>query len=125
MKLSFSRIGRSLITTGAGLLLLSAGSGLVSCAGSTDPAAFGQKAQTEVKKGMTKDQVREILGSPLATTSNNGQENWHYQKNNSLKALVPLGLGGTERTFVIVSFNASGRVTNVNNRGVTNRFGTY
>ncbi len=107
------------------LMLISTGIGLVSCAASTDPAAFGQKAQTEVKNGMTKDQVRAILGSPMGTTTNNGQENWHYQKNNSLKALVPLGLGGTERNFVVVRFNGNGRVSGVNNSGVTNRFGSY
>ena len=92
---------------------------------STNPALYGQNAQRDVKKGMTKDQVSEILGSPHATRSRNGVEIWLYQKNNSLKALVPGGFGGTETNIVTVRFNSSGRVIGVDNEGRSQRWGTY
>lgn len=104
----------------AGLILTMSGAGLVSCAASTDPAGFGQMAQSEVKRGMTKAQVREILGSPHAITSDNGRETWIYQRNNSLRALVPLGLAGSETNFVSVRFGSSGTVLGVDNRGAIN-----
>lgn len=90
---------------------------LVSCAASTDPAAFGRKAQTQVTRGMTKAQVRSILGAPIMSTTLNDTETWHYQKNNILKALIPLRLGGAETNNVAVIFGPSGTVTKITNVG--------
>ena len=91
---------------------------LASCAASTDPAAFGRKAQTEVRKGMTKAQVRATLGAPIVATTLNGIDTWHYQKNNILKALIPLRLGGAETNRVAIVFGPQGTVTNITNVGV-------
>lgn len=98
---------------------------LLSCAASTDPQGFGQKAETEVKKGMTMNQVKSILGSPISSTTLNGETTWHYEKNNMLKALVPFGLGGDEKQMVAVSFNRNGKVSRVNNAGMQANFGRF
>jgi outer membrane protein assembly factor BamE (lipoprotein component of BamABCDE complex) len=105
-----NRISRSIV-----MLVMAC---LASCAASTDPAAFGQKAQTEVRKGMTKSQVRSILGAPIVATTLNGADTWHYQKNNILKAMIPLRLGGAESNNVAIMFSPQGTVTNITNVGV-------
>ncbi|WAC18113.1 outer membrane protein assembly factor BamE [Luteolibacter sp. SL250] len=111
-------IGRSLALGGMAM-------SIVSCMVSTDPAAYGRMAQQEVKKGMTKDQVTEILGWPHGTSTRNGHESWIYQKRNSLKMLAPGGLAGRETHTVTVRFSPSGRVESVDNAGHSTRWGQY
>jgi hypothetical protein len=55
---------------------------------STDAAEFARLAKTNVRKGMSKSQVRSILGKPLTITSYDSTENWHYSKFNVARGLV-------------------------------------
>jgi len=101
-------------------VLMSAGIFSSSCnVMSTDSVAFSQKAGSSVKKGMTKAQVRNILGNPARVTMMNSQEIWNYTKTDVLRELAPLGLAGQQRSSVIVTFSTQGRVTNVNTVGTS------
>jgi outer membrane protein assembly factor BamE (lipoprotein component of BamABCDE complex) len=86
---------------------------LASCAVvSTDSAGFAQKAKTEVRKGMSRSEVRSILGKPGAITTYDSTENWHYSRLNA-RSLIPFGLGGAEAHGVIVSFDSRGVVSSI------------
>jgi len=82
---------------------------------STDPGAFARQAKTDVKKGMSKAQVRQLLGRPVfISTDNKGIENWCYSKSNVGRGLVPFGAAGGESAAVSVSFSPNGSVIAVN-----------
>ncbi|HTG45968.1 MAG TPA: outer membrane protein assembly factor BamE [Verrucomicrobiae bacterium] len=97
------------------LLIITIGLTLPSSAGiwSTDPGDFAKTARTKVRKGMSKSDVRNILGRPLAVTDDGSGEIWHYSKMHGGLVWVPLGLAGGEQSGVTVTFNARGRVTRV------------
>jgi outer membrane protein assembly factor BamE (lipoprotein component of BamABCDE complex) len=80
---------------------------------STDPGDFAKAARTKVRKGMSKTEVRNILGKPLAVTDDGSGEVWHYSKLHGGLVWVPLGLAGGEQASVTVTFNSKGRVSNV------------
>jgi outer membrane protein assembly factor BamE (lipoprotein component of BamABCDE complex) len=80
---------------------------------STDPGDFAKTARTKIHKGMSKAEVRNILGKPLAVSDDGSGEVWHYSKLHGGLVWVPFGLGGGEEAGVTVTFNSKGRVTSV------------
>lgn len=97
--------------------------GAVSCKLSSNPQAFGQKAETEVKKGMSMEQVKSILGPPRLTTTHNGEVTWAYQKINFMQAALPLAPGGQSTNTVTVVFGRDQKVNRVNNTGMQQGLG--
>ena len=111
---------------------------LASCGTMQQSGSFGQSrsavttADRTVRKGMTQAQVRTILGSPNQSVNTNGREVWHYRSNNAMAVGLPVNImsafgpiGGAaaiacasgqtvKATNTVVTFSASGRVTNVN-----------
>lgn len=93
--------------------------------------------QQNIKKGITKDQVVEILGSPnIITSDGNGGETWVYDKisteTNTNRSMSGLGLillnwgkngssvSSTQKTLtVIIKFNQNNVVVDFNYRTST------
>lgn len=118
MKKSIQEHSRFVQIIALAALIVGALQFLSSCnVASADPAGFSNKASTSVKKGMTKSQVRGILGNPVSIMTMNGDETWSYAKVHIARGLVPFGLGGQEENHVSVIFNPQGRVKNVNTFG--------
>jgi len=77
----------------------------------TNTEGFSEKAQTHVQKGMTKNQVRSVLGNPVSVITMDGVERWSYTKVNPFNPFVQ------DQRNVMVSFNQTGKVTSVNTVG--------
>lgn len=69
------------------------------------------ESANKVKKGMTMTDVRAIIGKPAAITENNGRQTWVYSGDNVFTAS---SFRKTETASVMIQFNPSGRVSNVN-----------
>ena len=63
------------------------------CASSRDPNAPPQRKPRDIKLevGMTRDDVREKYGDPLAITQTSNGEQWYYD--NRGQALIPFNFG--------------------------------
>jgi outer membrane protein assembly factor BamE (lipoprotein component of BamABCDE complex) len=79
---------------------------------SSNPAGFVKIAREKVKKGMSKQQVRQLLGRPIASTDDGTGEVWIYSKSHGGRVWIPLGLGGDEHASVTVTFKR-GKVSSV------------
>jgi len=65
--------------------------------------------QQSLKIGMTKSEVRELMGSPRETRVTSECESWSY--NDNAKALIPLySLAGGKFSHTVVKFDADGKV---------------
>jgi outer membrane protein assembly factor BamE (lipoprotein component of BamABCDE complex) len=84
---------------------------IVGCIATTDTGAFTQKANNQVRKGMSKQEVRNIMGNPFTINKMNSSETWVYSKTNIIKHFTPLG--GSAHSSVFVKFNSAGRVSSV------------
>ncbi|MGF1656276.1 MAG: outer membrane protein assembly factor BamE [Verrucomicrobiales bacterium] len=85
----------------------------------------------QVKKGMTMQQVRNILGRPGMRHTVDGVTSWSYTRNNAGQnigyqllgplALIPIATGDfrSESTYTVVTFNSSGIVTKVSRSTMT------
>lgn len=75
-----------------------------------------RSAPSEIRRGMTKEQVRAKFGRPRQANTMNGQSVWWYTNNRiDMLAAATGGLlgGGVELKSVKVTFNRSGRVSRV------------
>lgn len=82
---------------------------------STDPSGFAATARAKIRKGMSKERVRAILGKPIAVTDAGSGEVWHYSKLHAGRVMIPffIGGGGGEESSVTVTFNRRGVVSSV------------
>ena len=70
-----------------------------------------QAAQSPLRIGMSKGEVRHLMGSPKETCATSQDESWRY--NDHAKALIPLySLVGGEFSDTVVKFDADGKVKN-------------
>ncbi len=93
--------------------------GLSACIPGSNPELNGMtyaEAKQKIRNGMTKEQVREIMGNPLHSQTINGQTTWAYTGLGfRADILNPFTLRqGVSQTILTVVFNQSGRVTTVN-----------
>jgi outer membrane protein assembly factor BamE (lipoprotein component of BamABCDE complex) len=72
--------------------------------------------QAQVKKGMTKEQVRALMGRPNGEMTMNDKETWVYSRHQS-SGIAVIGLYGIEQKGINITFGPEGRVTDINRSG--------
>jgi hypothetical protein len=80
-------------------------------AGCATRSPNAQAGQSPLRIGMSKGEVRQVMGSPKETCATSQDESWRY--NDHVKALIPLySLVGGEFSDTVVKFDADGKVKN-------------
>ena len=111
------------------MAILAVAGSLAGCVSSGNTLILDESRVSQVKEGLTKDQVRNLIGEPEGMSTNNKTEVWSYMHTeaqaNAASFIPIVGLfagGATGRSSsLILVFDADGKVQTINRSHGTNQ----